>query len=223
MTVDQSVAQGLAPAQTEAVFARIVRDIRACGYCILPGALPGFLTRQLLEQVHAFDDKRFAAAGIGRQSDYIHEQKVRTDKIIWISQETPAGALWCQWTEQLRLALNRQLLLGLFSFESHFSHYAPGAYYARHLDAFKGERNRILSVVAYLNPDWGESDGGELVLYTGEDDRRGIKVRPQCGTLVVFLSEDFPHEVLPARRDRYAVAGWFRTNTSTARRADPPQ
>lgn len=211
------------PEQSEAVFARIVRDIRACGYCILPDALPGFLVRQLLAQVRGFDDHRFAAAGIGRHNDFMREQTVRTDKIIWITPETPAGALWCQWTEQLRLALNRQLLLGLFSFESHFSHYAPGAYYARHLDAFKGERNRIVSVVAYLNPDWGEADGGELVLYTSEDDRQGIQVLPQCGTLVVFLSEDFPHQVLPARRDRYAVAGWFRTNSSTAQRVDPPQ
>jgi hypothetical protein len=30
------------------------------------------------------------------------------------------------------------------------------------------------------------------------------------GTLVVFLSDRFPHEVLPARRERLSLAGWFR-------------
>jgi SM-20-related protein len=36
------------------------------------------------------------------------------------------------------------------------------------------------------------------------------------------LSEDFPHGVLPAQRDRYSIAGWFRLNTSLFDRIDPP-
>ncbi|MDH5172415.1 MAG: 2OG-Fe(II) oxygenase, partial [Gammaproteobacteria bacterium] len=50
----------------------------------------------------------------------------------------------------------------------------------------------------------------------------GIKVTPALGTVAVFLSEDFEHEVLPARRDRFSIAGWYRVNSSSARRADPP-
>jgi SM-20-related protein len=49
------------------------------------------------------------------------------------------------------------------------------------------------------------------------------KVTPLMGTLVLFLSEDFPHEVLPATRDRYAIAGWYRINTSVSDRVDPPR
>jgi SM-20-related protein len=49
-----------------------------------------------------------------------------------------------------------------------------------------------------------------------------IMVIPNVGTVVVFLSEEFPHEVLPALRDRYAIAGWFRLNTSIANNIDPP-
>jgi len=48
-------------------------------------------------------------------------------------------------------------------------------------------------------------------------------VLPQLGTLVVFLSEEFPHEVLAAQRDRYSIAGWFRVNSSTAQQIDPPR
>ena len=119
--------------------------------------------------------------------------------------------------------LNQRLFLGLFSFESHFAHYSPGAYYKRHYDAFQGEENRVLSIVTYLNPSWGNTEGGELVLYCGERDSEGIKVVPLYGTVVVFLSKEFPHEVLPASRDRYSVAGWYRVNGSIGNKIDPPR
>jgi len=36
-----------------------------------------------------------------------------------------------------------------------------------------------------------------------------VDVEPRLGTLVVFLSELFPHEVLPSNRDRLSLTGWF--------------
>ena len=114
-------------------------------------------------------------------------------------------------------------MLGLFTFESHFAHYAPGAFYKTHLDAFRGQANRILSVVLYLNPDWADDEGGEMVLYQEtEPNQKLFTVKPELGTLAVFLSEEFPHEVLPAKRDRYSIAGWYRVNTSTGNKVDPP-
>ena len=54
-------------------------------------------------------------------------------------------------------------------------------------------------------------DGGELRLYLGTGSRgRSFDVLPRGGMLVVFLSDRFPHEVLPARRERLSLAGWFR-------------
>jgi SM-20-related protein len=35
-------------------------------------------------------------------------------------------------------------------------------------------------------------------------------VLPQAGSLLLFLSADMPHEVLPASRDRLSLTGWFR-------------
>jgi SM-20-related protein len=47
-------------------------------------------------------------------------------------------------------------------------------------------------------------------------------VTPELGTVVLFLSEEIPHEVLPAHRNRLGVAGWFRVNTSAAiEKVDP--
>ena len=42
---------------------------------------------------------------------------------------------------------------------------------------------------------------------------QAIDVQPLGGTLVCFLAERFEHEVLPARRERLSVTGWFRARS----------
>lgn len=199
----------------------IIADaLRSDGYAVCRGALPTAQSRALHEHLMGMDRSLYYPAGIGRQQDHSLTRSIRQDEICWISGESTAGQGWLAWAATLQRELNRSLLLGLFSFESHFAHYRPGAFYRRHLDAFRGEANRVLSLVAYLNPDWKPEDGGELVLYP--ENGEPVTVLPEMGTLVVFLSEELAHEVLPARRDRYSIAGWFRVNTSTGERVDPP-
>ena len=41
--------------------------------------------------------------------------------------------------------------------------------------------------------------------------------------LVLFLSEETLHEVLPTNRERWSVTGWFRLNQSRPDRVDPPR
>jgi len=214
---------GCSASSRDFLFGRIAEDIRIKGYSINPGALPASLTDALIAHLLQMDDEQFNLAGIGRELQHMQNRFVRNDEICWITGESVAGRDWLAWAAELRSFLNRHLLLGLFSFESHFARYAPGAYYKRHLDAFRGETNRKLSVVAYLNTEWTAADGGELVLYSDTTDRNGLRVSPIAGTVVIFLSEDFPHEVLPARRDRYSIAGWYSINRTTADRPDPPR
>ena len=206
----------------DSLFARIADDLLNQGYSICPAALPDEIALPLYQHQQELDDEKYTRAGIGRGDDFHKNKFVRTDEICWIHGESQAGKNWLNWTNELKKYLNRRFFLGLFSFESHFAHYRPGNYYKRHYDAFKGEANRILSLVAYLNPGWCNEDGGELVLYQNESDMEGIKVIPLMGTLAIFLSEEFPHEVLPANRDRYSIAGWFRLNTSVGNKIDPP-
>lgn len=207
----------------ETLFARIASDLVAQGYSVQPAALPESIASVLYAHQQYLDRSgEYVDAGIGRGDDYVKTEFIRTDEIRWITGETEAGAKWVDWASKLKQFLNQRLFLGLFSFESHFAHYAPGAFYKRHYDAFRGETNRVLSVVVYLNPNWCPNDGGELVLYRNDEDCCGINVAPLYGTIVVFLSEEFPHEVLPARRDRYSIAGWYRVNTSIGNKIDPP-
>jgi SM-20-related protein len=112
--------------------------------------------------------------------------------------------------ETLRLTLNRELSLGLFALESHLALYPPGARYRCHLDRFRDQDNRTLSVSLYLNPDWRAEDGGVLRLYLEDPESEPYEdVIPAGGVLVCFLSGRFHHEVLPSRRERLSVTGWF--------------
>ncbi|MEH6596071.1 MAG: 2OG-Fe(II) oxygenase [Colwellia polaris] len=213
----------------EPLFERISNDIIEKGFSICPYALPESLTTLLAKHIIDMPQTNFKRAGIGRSTDHVINNFIRTDEICWITGNSDAGSAWIEWTSELQHYLNRRLFLGLFSFESHFSHYAKGDFYKKHKDAFKGEGNRVLSVVVYLNQEWSADDGGELVLYPDKKarssliDNRNISITPSFGTIVVFLSEEFPHEVLPAMRDRYAIAGWFRLNSSIANNIDPPR
>jgi len=204
------------------VYNKISNDLKINGFSISPFGIPNELANALHTHLRSMTASQFSFAGIGREQGFDKNVKIRGDEICWVLGNSAAGRHWLDWCNELKKHLNRTLYLGLFSFESHFAHYPPNAFYQRHVDAFQGEKNRILSVVLYLNDDWQENDGGELILYKNEEDDCGVKVNPQLGTLVVFLSEEFPHEVLPAKKDRYSIAGWYRVNCSHEHRADPP-
>jgi len=158
----------------------------------------------------AHGDFRQAAVGGGNSRQ--RRVEIRGDEIRWLQQpgSSEAQRTCLRKFEQLRLTLNRTLQLGLFEFESHFARYAAGAFYARHNDQLRGDSRRKLSCVLYLNENWQPQDGGELRLYLNGEDAKFEDLLPQDGRLVVFLSGQFAHEVLPATRARMSIAGWFK-------------
>ncbi len=194
------------------IFKGIAEAIYSQGYCVLENAVPDELALGLLAWVKNLKQHDFKDAGVGRKSEYAQHEDIRQDRIFWIDGVCETEKSWLEWTSLLQQAVNQQLFLGLFSFESHFAHYQKGEFYKKHVDAFRGQSNRKLSTVTYLNPEWDSRDGGELLIYDEKSGRVIEKVVPRLGTLVVFLSEEFPHEVLPATQDRYSIAGWFRVN-----------
>ena len=64
----------------------------------------------------------------------------------------------------------------------------------------------MVTLVSYLNEDWREDDGGCLRLWL--EDGTETTLLPAGGS-VCFLSE-LEHEVLPAQRERFSIAAWFR-------------
>ncbi|GED21659.1 2OG-Fe(II) oxygenase [Halomonas halmophila] len=184
--------------------------------------LPDALCQSLLAEL---DDKTrrdaLVAAGIGRGDQHHLRRDIRGDAIYWLDRESQAQRRYLETMAELQQALNQALFLGLFEYEAHFARYPPGSFYRRHLDSFQGRANRIVSTVGYLTPDWPADGGGEMVIYSPDDDREVARVLPEAGTLVCFMAETIPHEVLPTHRPRASIAGWFRRNASLGGLVDP--
>ncbi len=179
-----------------------------------------FLT---LEQVRllkncASDD--WQRARIGRNEDTQRASEIRRDKIQWLDSDMGQPVQdYLERMEFIRREVNQALFLGLFEYEAHFAQYEVGDFYKKHLDAFRGNESRKLTTVFYMNEDWRDANGGELKVYD-LNDQLIQTIAPIAGRLVVFLSEQFPHEVLPAHAKRYSIAGWFRTNGVSENRFD---
>ena len=150
-------------------------------------------------------------AGIGRGNDLVRDRSVRRDKIAWLQGVTAPQAALFEFFETIRQGLNQRLFLGLKRFETHYATYQPGDFYKRHLDSFRGRASRVVSLVLYLNEDWQAADGGALQVFNRDNDQEVCgTLLPEAGRMALFMSEEIPHEVLPANRTRYSLACWFR-------------
>lgn len=196
-------------APSDALLDQIADALGGPGFIVLDHPFPAPLIQGLIANLH-HQQNALTPAGVGRQGDYQRNQDIRGDAIQWLEVGDPAVTEFLCWMDKLRLGINQRLFLGLFDYESHYAVYAPGAFYQKHRDAFRGKPGRKLSTVLYLNPGWDLMAGGELVLYDEAGADELLRLAPECGRLVIFLSEDFPHEVLPARQLRQSIAGWFR-------------
>jgi SM-20-related protein len=186
------------------------------GYVVLEQAIPAKLCWQLYQDVQ---QQSLKAAGVGRQGLHQLDQQVRRDHTAWLDSDNPVQQQYLQQMALLQQDMNQRCFLGLIDFEAHYARYQQGDFYQKHLDAFVGRSNRVLSSVCYLNTP---EQGGELVLYD-EQDQLLTTIQPKAGTLVIFESCRFPHEVLPASETRYSIAGWFRHNSSIQGQIDPSQ
>lgn len=161
---------------------------------------------EILEKTAAME-----RAGVGRGADFIQDRSVRRDRIAWLDGETADQQRLFTFLEDIRVGLNRRLFLGLQRFEAHYANYQPGDFYRRHLDSFRGRASRVVSLVLYLNEGWESGDGGELQVFNRESPGEICgRVSPEAGRVALFMSEEVPHEVLPASRSRHSIACWFR-------------
>jgi SM-20-related protein len=189
---------------------RIVDDLAEHGWSQQNIFLPLDLTQALAAECRKRAvEGELAPAAVGRGPSSEIREGIRGDHIQWIDPgQAEACDSYLSLMDSLREAINRGLFLGLEDFESHFAMYPPGAFYLKHVDRFRDDDRRMVSAVVYLNDGWLPEHGGQLRMYLDND--RVQDVQPIGGCLVVFLSAEVPHEVLPATRDRLSLTGWFR-------------
>ncbi|WP_312937156.1 2OG-Fe(II) oxygenase [Pseudomonas sp.] len=188
----------------------LVDDLALRGWSQQALFLPAELTRELAtECLRRSAEGELSPAGIGRGLGQEVRETIRGDQTQWLEAgEAPSCDQYLAVMDSLRLAINRGLFLGLEDFECHFALYPPGAFYRRHLDRFRDDDRRMVSAVLYLNEHWQHGQGGELRLFL--DEHEVLDVPPVAGSLVVFLSGQVPHEVLPTHCERLSLTGWFR-------------
>jgi len=172
-----------------------------------------FLSAEEVHAIFQLDDFKnallhFKKAGIGKSADKQINEGIRGDYIQWINKETAASEIkvYLDRLAQLTSFINQSLFLSLKDYEVHKTIYPAGTFYKRHLDQFKKDDHRKLSVICYLNEDWKEEYGGQLRMYLPEGE---LDVFPTGGKLVCFRSDQIEHEVLPANRERMSLTGWM--------------
>jgi len=194
--------------------AQISTQLEHTGYIVLANPLVDKLLAELFARCHDDDPTRFHAAQVGRGAAKKQIDSIRGDVINWLDAANSTDQAYLIWMEELRLGLNAALYLGLFDYESHYAIYGAGDGYAKHSDVLTGKRNRILTTVLYLNEDWQSRDGGELNIFEPTGNTVIATINPTFGTMIIFLSESFPHEVLISHCTRRSIAGWFRVSGS---------
>jgi SM-20-related protein len=187
----------------------LVDEIASDGFSIVDD----FLSQEEIDSILELDEFKngllqFKKAGIGNSGNKQINEGIRGDYIQWIDRETAPGPL-LNYLSKLKVlisAVNQGLFLSLKDYEVHRTNYPTGSYYKRHLDQFKKDDHRKLSVICYLNKDWKEEEGGQLRIY---HSNRELDVLPTAGRLVCFRSDLLEHEVLPAIRPRMSLTGWI--------------
>jgi SM-20-related protein len=185
---------------------QIIQDLAEKRWSFQRGVLSAL---QLDQMAHLFESD-FEPARVGRQGELQRLEAIRGDWIRWIDPLTPPSVLQAplQLLDQLMFQANRKLFLGLKQYECHLAKYPAGTFYRKHLDRHAEASSRVLTYIFYLHQDWKNDEGGELVIYNDKNELIQ-KLTPESGSLVTFISEDFPHEVLPAKRERRSLTGWM--------------
>lgn len=187
----------------------IIEALVTQGWLVISEFLDSEKTAQLRTQaLKNYAAGGFTQASVGQGSNKAVHTDIRRDAVWWLNDnEAGAAHEFLTWLEDLRVELNQALFLSLVGVELHFAMYPQGGFYRKHIDNFRGQSARLVTVILYLNQVWQPQDGGELRLYL---DEGAVDIAPTAGKLVLFLSERFEHEVLATEQERLSLTGWLR-------------
>ncbi|MGB4812149.1 MAG: 2OG-Fe(II) oxygenase [Methylophilaceae bacterium] len=201
----------------------LIDSLATQGFAVVPNFITAEQVQQLATRARTLQQLELLSPAATGKNMHLNTA-LRGDATRWLEDDSsdPVEQVYLSLMQVLQHDLNRSLYLGLQSFESHFAIYPVGAFYKKHLDQFnndhfKQDDLRQVSSILYLNEAWQASDGGALRIYLDNGhDKKFLDISPIGGVLVVFMSSRFYHEVLPAKRDRISLAGWFKTRANVA-------
>jgi SM-20-related protein len=201
------------------------------GFVILDGFLGDDDARAMRAELEALLERgAFRPARVGHGASRQQATDIRSDRICWFKVDRtdivdstmndddddddgdgdgvvpgPAVLRYLAALDDTRVAIARSCFLSLAHIDLHAACYEPGTRYGAHLDTFRDDQRRVISVCYYLNEEWHEDDGGFLRLHT----QPPRDIAPRFDRLVIFKSGTMLHEVLPVRRRRFSTTGWM--------------
>ncbi|RYY54405.1 MAG: 2OG-Fe(II) oxygenase [Chitinophagaceae bacterium] len=167
------------------------------------------LTSGLRDEIQRLDrEGEMSYAGVSNTRQ-LEKQDYRGDKIHWLGKNSGNSSEdeFLDRIDQFVDHLNRSCYTGINAYEFHYALYETGTSYKKHRDQFNNDNNRKYSMVSYLNEEWKDSDGGQLLIY---QDGQPQAITPNSGKAVFFESAEMEHEVTVATRPRMSVTGWLK-------------
>ncbi|WP_312356447.1 2OG-Fe(II) oxygenase [Empedobacter sp.] len=199
------------------IYEKIIDDLSNQKYSISDFFFSTEETKQLREAIIRKENKKdFHQAAVGSSVNEQIIKSIRGDKIRWIDEEnkTETEEIFFSKINDFIDYLNLTCYMGIEESEFHYAIYPEGTFYQKHVDAFKNDDRRTLSIVLYLNDEeWKDEFGGQLTLYLEDDNKaeKELDILPLAGRLAVFDSKSIPHEVKIVNRPRYSITGWLKT------------
>ncbi|MGV0967172.1 2OG-Fe(II) oxygenase [Empedobacter sp. UBA7248] len=199
------------------IYEKIIDDLSNQKYSISDFFFSTEETKQLREAIIRKENKKdFHQAAVGSSVNEQIVKSIRGDKIRWIDEEnkTETEEIFFSKINDFIEYLNLTCYMGIEESEFHYAIYPEGTFYQKHVDAFKNDDRRTLSIVLYLNDEeWKDEFGGQLTLYLADENKaeKELNILPLAGRLAVFDSKSIPHEVKTVHRPRYSITGWLKT------------
>lgn len=168
------------------------------------------LANHLKENLLSLNRKNLLlTAGTGNAEKLTHNTLVRSDVIYWLDKKNnnPYENEFFVQIEAFIDYLNASCYAGITGYEFHYSLYEAGSFYSKHLDQFQDNSSRQFSMISYLNANWEEKDGGELLIHQLKNNQM---ISPTQGKTVFFKSNELEHEVLLTQERRMSVTGWLK-------------
>ncbi|WP_334125342.1 2OG-Fe(II) oxygenase [Empedobacter brevis] len=203
------------------IYEKIIDDLSNQKYSISDFFFSVEETKQLREAIIRTEDKHdFHQAAIGNSQNEQVIKSIRGDKIKWMDEmnKTKTEEIFFSKINDFIDYLNKTCYMGIEESEFHYAIYPEGTFYQKHVDAFKNDDRRTLSIVLYLNDEqWKDEFGGQLTLFLPSEDKeeKELDILPLAGRMAVFDSKTIPHEVKTVNRPRYSITGWLKTRSTS--------
>jgi SM-20-related protein len=156
-----------------------------------------------------FAENKMQHAGTGNKTIIDHNKLLRGDSIHWLDRahNNIYENSFFDLMDRFVKYLNENCYTGINSYEFHYTLYAPGTFYKKHMDRFQNNDSRKFSMIMYLNAEWIAEDGGELCIH----HEAGLQnISPLNGKVVFFKSNELEHEVLMTNKNRMSITGWLK-------------